>query len=137
MDAQYVKSVKLDTPSFDERLDPQAFIDWTLAIDRYFHWYDMLESRKVWFVIMNLTGQAEQYWKTLERMMQFRRDDPIETWEDMKKKLRLNYIPPSFCQQLLDKWNRLTQENKSATDYITMFDEYLNQCSAIELQSLE
>ena len=35
-DAQYVKSVKLDAPSFDGCLDPQAFIDWTLVIDRYF-----------------------------------------------------------------------------------------------------
>jgi len=27
----------------------------------------------------------------------------------------------------------LTQENKSITDYITKFDEYLNRCSAIRL----
>ena len=52
----------------------------------------------------------------------------------MKYKLRLEYLPPSFSQQLLDKGSKLTQENKSATDYITKFDEYLNRCSAIELK---
>jgi len=31
----------------------------------------------------------------------------------------------------------LTQENKSAIDYITKFDEYLNWCGAIEFESLE
>ena len=31
----------------------------------------------------------------------------------------------------------LTQENKSATNYITKFDEYLNQCGAVEFESLE
>lgn len=46
-DTQYVKSVKVDAPSFDERLDPQVFIDWTLTMDRYFRWCDMSESRKV------------------------------------------------------------------------------------------
>jgi len=51
--------------------------------------------------------------------MRYRRDDPAETWEGMKEKFRLKYIPLFFSQQLLDKWNRLTQENKSATDYIT------------------
>ena len=43
----------------------------------------------------------------------------------------------SFSQQLLYKWNRLTQGNKSATDYIAKFDEYLNLCGAIELESPE
>ena len=66
-------------------------------------------------------------------MMRYRRDDPVVTWDNMKEKFRLKYIPHSFSQQLLDKWNRLTQETKSATDYIAKFDEYLNRCSAIEL----
>ena len=55
----------------------------------------------------------------------------------MKEKLRLNYVPPSFSQQLLDMWNRLTQENKPTTDYVIKFDEYLNWCSAIELESFD
>jgi len=55
----------------------------------------------------------------------------------MKEELRLKYVPSSFSQQLLDKWNRLTQENKSATNYITRFDEYLNQCGVIEFKSPE
>ena len=45
-DAQYIKSVKVDAPSFDGHLDFQAYIDWQLAMDRYFHWCDMSESRK-------------------------------------------------------------------------------------------
>ena len=53
----------------------------------------------------------------------------------MKEKLMLKYVPPSFSQQLLDKWNRWTQGNNSVTDYFAKFDEYLNQCGAIELES--
>jgi len=37
----------------------------------------------------------------------------------MKEKFILKYIPPSFSH----KWNKLTQENKSVTDYIAKFDE--------------
>ena len=70
-------------------------------------------------------------------MMRYRRDDPVVTWDNMKEKFRLKYIPHSFSQQLLDKWNRLTQETKSATDYIAKFDEYLNRCGAIEFESAE
>jgi len=53
----------------------------------------------------------------------------------MKEKLRLRNISPSFSQQLLDKWNRLTQGNKSTIDYIAKLDEYLNWCDAVEFES--
>ena len=49
----------------------------------------------------------------------------------------LKYVPPSFSQQLLYKWNQWTQGNKSATEYIAKFDEYLNRCGVIELESPE
>ena len=61
----------------------------------------------------------------------------METWEGMKEKLMLKYVPLSFSQQLLDKWNRWTQENNLVTDYFAKFDEYLNHCGAIELESPE
>ena len=35
-DSQCIKSVKVDAPSFDGCLDPQIYIDWQLAMDRYF-----------------------------------------------------------------------------------------------------
>jgi len=59
--AQYIKSVKVDAPSFVRRLELQAYIDWQLAMDRYFRWHDMSESRKIRLVVMKLTGQAGQY----------------------------------------------------------------------------
>ena len=49
----------------------------------------------------------------------------------------LKYVPQSFSQQLLDKWNKWTQENKSATDQIVKFNEYLNRYAVIELESPE
>jgi len=52
---------------------------------------------------MKLTGQAGQYWKNFERMMRYEKEDPVKTWEGMKEKFRLKYIPPSFSQHLLDK----------------------------------
>ena len=66
--------------------------------------------------------------------MRYKRDNPVETWKGMKEKLMLKYVSSSFSYQLLDKWNRLTQWNKSVTDY-TKFDEYLNRCDAIEFES--
>ena len=46
-DAQFIKSVKVDALSFYGHLDPQGYIDWQLAMDRYFSWHDMFEFRKI------------------------------------------------------------------------------------------
>jgi len=58
-DAQYTKRVKVDTPSFNRRLDSQTYIDWQLATYRYFRWHDMSESRKIRFVMMKLTDKPD------------------------------------------------------------------------------
>jgi len=57
-DAQYIKSIKVNVPSFDGRLDPQVYINWQLAMDRYFCWHDMSESRKIRFAVMKLMRQV-------------------------------------------------------------------------------
>jgi len=77
--AKYIKSVKVDAPSFGGRLFFHAYIDWQLAMERYFHWCEMSESRKIRFTMMKLTRQAGQYWESLERMMRYKKDDLIET----------------------------------------------------------
>ena len=50
----------------------------------------------------------------------------------MKEKLREKYLPTSYQQRLLDQWQRLTQGNRSVTEYITRFDEYLMRCGVAE-----
>ena len=63
----------------------------------------MSEGSEVRFVIINLTGRAGQYWENNERLMRFRREEPLETGDEMKEKLTQKYISSSCSQQLLDK----------------------------------
>jgi len=54
----------------------------------------MSESWKIRFAMMKLIGQVRHYWENFERVMRYRRDEPVETWEGMKEKVRLKYVPP-------------------------------------------
>ena len=58
LDDQYLKNIKIDVPTFDERYDPQFFLDLTLQLDKYFTWYNLTELRKIKFAAMKLSGQA-------------------------------------------------------------------------------
>ena len=50
----------------------------------------------------------------------------------MKDKLREKYLPPCYHQRLLDQWQKLTQGNRPADEYIAKFDEYLMRCNVNE-----
>jgi hypothetical protein len=50
--------MKVDVPDFFIKLKPNAFEDWLMAIEDYFHWFAVSEDRKVCYVRMKLKGHA-------------------------------------------------------------------------------
>ena len=84
-------------------------------------------------MIIKLIGQAGQYWENAERLMLLRREDSVD---EMKEKLRQKYISSSFSQRY---WtNGKSQLRKTSSHRLHHeIDEYLNQCSAIRLESPE
>ncbi|XP_020687617.1 uncharacterized protein LOC110103305 [Dendrobium catenatum] len=131
-DAQLLKNIRIDAPTYDGTLDPQVFLDWLKSMDSYFKWYNISEAKKVRFAEMKLTGRANLYWTNLEDMRESRGEHPISDWRTMKQELRRKYLPPSYYPKLLDKWNRLTQGSKPVKDYISAFDDFLIRCNGEE-----
>ncbi|XP_038989081.1 uncharacterized protein LOC120112937 [Phoenix dactylifera] len=132
IDDRILRCVRVEAPSFVGRMDPHEYLDWESDMNHYFEWYDMSEERKIRFAKMRLLGQAKYYWQNVERLILHRRQEPIRTWDEMKDKLREKYLPTSYQQRLLDQWQTLTWGNKSVTDYIAKFDEYLMRCHVNE-----
>ena len=124
--------MRADPPNFEGSLDPRVYLDWEADMDRYFEWYDMPDQRRVHFDKMRLLGRAQTYWMNVENLVQQRHQDPIDTWDDMKVKLREKYLPTTYCQRLIDRCQSLTQGDKSVSEYISEFDEYLLRCGVRE-----
>ncbi|KAK8929046.1 hypothetical protein KSP39_PZI017906 [Platanthera zijinensis] len=117
------RRIHLDAPTFDGRLDPKAFSDWLLDMDRYFDWYDMSDDRCVRFAKMKLVGQAKVYWISVERALERDGYYPITRWDDMKERLKDKYLPASYRDQLLDQLQSLRQGTLSVAEYMARFDE--------------
>ena len=105
-------------------------------MDQYFEWFDMSEERKFRFAKLKFTRQARLYWGKLERLIGRRGENPIATWQGMKRRLRDKYLPVSYNQRLIDQWQKLTQGNKSIAEYIAKFDEYVMRCDVEESESV-
>jgi len=131
-----LKNIKVEALTFDERLDPQVFLDWTSDMDHYFNWYDMSDKRRIWFAKMKLIGHARQYWTNVVKVMKLRNYEPIQTWDEMKMKFQDKYLPMSYKQCLLDQWQRLTQGNWPMSKYIKKFDQFLVRYSENEYDAV-
>ena len=97
---------------------------------------EISEERKCKFAKLRLVRQVRLYWDNVKRFIRQRGDTPIVTWRSMKLRLREKYLPMSYHQRLLDQWQRLIQGNKSVTEYIAKFDEFVMRCNVDESESV-
>ena len=134
-DDRALRNIRLDAPTFEGSLDPKVYIDWEADMDQYFDWYDMSEERRFKFAKIRLVRQARLYWGNIKCIAMQRGDLPIVTWRDMKRKLREKYLPMSYQQRLLDQWQRLTQGNKTVSEYVAKFDEFVMRCNVVESEA--
>ena len=61
--------------------------------------------------------------------MRLRHQKAIQTWDEMKLKLQEKYLSVytnNVC--LTSEWQRLTQDNRSVSEYIKKFDQFLVRC---------
>ena len=74
---------------------------------------------------MKLFGRAKLSWNRQERLLSHHGRIPMITWNEMKERLRDEYVPLSHRELLLYQWEQLIQENRSVMEYIRDFDWYL------------
>ena len=126
------KGAKPEVTAFDGSLDPKRYMDWEAGLDEYFDWYQLPENRRVQFAQMKLTGQARIYWRNLQATMEHRHEPMISSWEEMKSRLRIKFVPTCYRPMILDEWQHLHQGEGSVADYIARFDDLMIRCNVDE-----
>ena len=107
-DSQEVPLI-IDFPEFSGHLNMEEFFKWLFEVERFFEYKDITERKKVKFVVRKLRGSAWAWWEQLQRMRIRLRKDPIESWENMKKYLKRQFLPPDYKELLYEKYENLKQ----------------------------
>ncbi|KAG6524014.1 hypothetical protein ZIOFF_013903 [Zingiber officinale] len=126
--------VKVDIPEFHGRLQPEGFLDWLSAVEKFFEYKDILDGEKVKLVATRLRGYAYAWWDKTQEMRLRKGKSKIISWEKMKARLRQNFLPANFAQTIFMQFNTLQQGNKSVTDYM---EEFYRLMARIDNQELE
>ncbi|CAL2257924.1 unnamed protein product [Prunus armeniaca] len=110
-DNDIIHHIKPTAPTFDGRGDPTIFLDWVQAMEDYFAWYNLTDAHKLRIAKMTLRGAARQYWNSMEEQLYQFGWPPVTLWDEMKLKLREQYVPTVYRQQLFDQLWTISQGN--------------------------
>ena len=95
--------MRLEVLDFEGRVDPMVFSNWIASIEEYFDWYDMTNDRQVRFAKMKFVGLAKVWWFGVENVIRSIGQPPIDTWQEMKVKLRRKYMPVNYLDKLCEQ----------------------------------
>ena len=123
LDDDVTKKVRLEVAEFYRKLNPTAFLDWIMSMEDYFDWYAMLENRNVRFVKAKLKGAARLWWHNIVNQVHITCQPPIDTWDEMKLKMKEHFLLTDYEQLMYTKLFSLKQGIKSVEEYIEEFHE--------------
>ncbi|KAF8045279.1 hypothetical protein N665_5280s0001, partial [Sinapis alba] len=78
------KDLKLTPPTFAEKVNPDAYIDWETRMEYIFDYYHYTEARKISLAAAQLTETALSWWDRETSERRRLRRDPILHWDDMR-----------------------------------------------------
>ena len=75
------------------------------------------DRKKVKLAIIEFSDYALTWWDQMATNRRRNRDPPMESWEDIKARMRKRFVPTHYYRELHKHLLRLTQGSKSVEDY--------------------
>ena len=72
----------------------------------------MPQDKRVDLASLELEGYAQIWWEQLQASF----EDPIDTWNDMKKEMHKRFVPHHFMRDLYKKLQELKQGLKTVDE---------------------
>ncbi|XP_056853173.1 uncharacterized protein LOC130502399, partial [Raphanus sativus] len=106
-------------------VNPDAYIEWERRMEYIFNYYLYSEARKITLAAAQLTENALAWWD--REVAEAGRVYRVETWNEMRSKLRTRYIPTYYQRDLLKRFRKLSQGTKSVEEYFEEFEALRNK----------
>lgn len=96
--------MKVDFPSFDGRMEVEAFLDWVKKVEIFFEYASILEEKKVKLVAFKLQRGASAWWDQLERNRRYYGKPPIRNWPKLLNMMKKRFLPMNYHQILYNQY---------------------------------
>ncbi|KAH7857496.1 hypothetical protein Vadar_013373 [Vaccinium darrowii] len=115
--------LRIDLPEFQGGLTPEEFLDWVAAMDEVLEFKQVPEDKRVSLVATRFRGRAAAWWQQLKQTRMRQGKDKISSWEKLKKKMRVAFLPHNYSRLMYQRLQNLRQNSRSVDDYTTEFHQ--------------
>ncbi|KAH7836443.1 hypothetical protein Vadar_001255 [Vaccinium darrowii] len=115
--------LRIDLPEFQGGLTPEEFLDWVAAMDEVLEFKQVPEDKRVLLVATRFRGRAAAWWQQLKQTRMRQGKDKISSWEKLKKKMRVAFLPHNYSRLMYQRLQNLRQNSRSVDDYTTEFHQ--------------
>lgn len=114
-------------PSFAGKFDPDAYVDWEIALDKEFEYYEWSDRQKIRAATSVFVEDTILWWKYLNRHGRV-----PQTWHVLKKLLRDKFVPKYHADYLLARLQRFKQGRRTVREYYNELKTHLLRCGLEE-----
>jgi hypothetical protein len=125
-------AIKLQIPSFQDKNDPEAYLEWEKKMDWIFDCHNYSEAKKVKLVVIKFMDYALIWWD--QNVISRRRSEerPVASWEEIKVLMKRRFVPNHYYRDLYMKLQGLNQGSRSLDEYFKEMEITMIQANVIE-----
>ncbi|XP_020406471.1 uncharacterized protein, partial [Zea mays] len=90
------------------------------------------EEKKLAMASLEFEGYALIWWEQLLRDREEDGEDPIITWQEMKREMRIRFVPKHYRRDLFDKLQNLRQGSFSVEEYYKEMEKAMIRANVYE-----
>jgi len=98
-----------------------------MKVEQLFASHQVSGERKEPLATLSFLGNAMYWWTSLERERRIKNAPQVQYWNDLKSALRRIHIPSYYHRELMDKLQRLHQNNMKVEEYRQNMELYIDQ----------
>ncbi|WVZ98177.1 hypothetical protein U9M48_043646 [Paspalum notatum var. saurae] len=124
--------LKFTMPKFDGGSDPETYFTWELKVDKIFRLHNYTEEKKLAMASLEFEGYALIWWEQLLQDREEDEENPIATWAEMKREMRIRFVPKHYRRDLFDKLQNLKQGSYSVEEYYKEMEKAMIRANVYE-----
>jgi len=118
-----LRDMRIDLPEFEGNLNPDLFIEWIQAIERFFEIKEFSDEKAFKVAVLKLKSYASLWYENLKKQRSREGKSRIRSWSKLKKLMSKRFLPDNYKRDLHLRVSSLSQGRLSVEEYIREFEQ--------------